>query len=132
MAPSPRRLQKREKKCGKFYCGDGKVLPDGYYRFGTRNECLRRGVGLGLYVIAPQKEKERKKAERKSARKVARRALRRASSPARRSPARGRRRSRSPSKRRSKSPSRKRKSKSRSRSLLEEKYNTTPNRNRRG
>jgi hypothetical protein len=38
----------------KFYCGD-KELPIGYDRYGSRYQCLRRGVGVGLYVLAPQR-----------------------------------------------------------------------------
>lgn len=49
-----------------FYCGDDTTLPRDYWRFGTRRECLSRGVGLGLYVVPEQKEKrERERLEYK-------------------------------------------------------------------
>ena len=38
----------------KFYCGDKDEIPDKYTRRGSRVECLRRGVGVGMFL----KEKE--------------------------------------------------------------------------
>lgn len=38
----------------KFYCGDKDEIPDGYERRGSRTACLRKGVGVGMYL----KEKE--------------------------------------------------------------------------
>ena len=38
----------------KFYCGDRDEIPDKYSRRGSRLECIRRGVGVGMYL----KEKE--------------------------------------------------------------------------
>jgi hypothetical protein len=38
----------------KFYCGDQDEIPDKYERRGSRVECLRRGVGVGMFL----KEKE--------------------------------------------------------------------------
>ena len=33
----------------KIYCGDREVLPDdSYLRFGTKPECMRKGVGIGM------------------------------------------------------------------------------------
>jgi hypothetical protein len=34
----------------KMYCGDNDILPDGYTSFGSRYNCLRRGVGVGLSI----------------------------------------------------------------------------------
>lgn len=31
------------------YCGDKKLLPYGYDIFGSRNQCLRKGFGSGLF-----------------------------------------------------------------------------------
>ena len=33
----------------KSYCGTKNDLPPGYDQFGTRYECLRKGVGVGLH-----------------------------------------------------------------------------------
>jgi hypothetical protein len=41
----------------KIYCGD-KNLPEEYDRYGSRYECLRRGVGVGLYVIPEQRRQK--------------------------------------------------------------------------
>ena len=38
----------------KFYCGDRDDIPDKYNRRGSRLECLRKGIGTGMYL----KEKE--------------------------------------------------------------------------
>lgn len=32
------------------YCGNANVLPNGYARFGTKYECLRKGVGIGKCI----------------------------------------------------------------------------------
>lgn len=32
----------------RYYCGDNQVLPQGYIDFDTRNNCLKRGVGIGV------------------------------------------------------------------------------------
>lgn len=34
----------------KLYCGNGDELPDGYDDFGVPSECLRKGVGVGMYL----------------------------------------------------------------------------------
>jgi len=34
----------------KLYCGDKKELPEEYTGFGSRNDCLRKGVGVGLHI----------------------------------------------------------------------------------
>ena len=47
-------MAQRERK----YCGDSEVLPDGYDRFGSRYECLRTGIGVGLYVIPEQRQRK--------------------------------------------------------------------------
>jgi hypothetical protein len=38
----------------KMYCGDDEDLPEGKF-FGTSSQCMRRGVGVGLYHVAPKK-----------------------------------------------------------------------------
>lgn len=38
-------IQKR-----KLYCGSQNELPDGYDDFGIPSECLRKGVGVGMYI----------------------------------------------------------------------------------
>jgi len=65
-------LKKRSKDSKKLYCGDQEELPKGYWNFGTRSQCTRKGVGIGMYVIPKQKSisrksksKERKKAKSK-------------------------------------------------------------------
>lgn len=40
----------------KFYCGDRDEIPDKYDRRGSRLECLRKGIGTGMFI----KEKELK------------------------------------------------------------------------
>lgn len=45
----------------KIYCGGGisndpNLLPEGYARFGTRPECLRKGVGVGLMLSDEEQE----------------------------------------------------------------------------
>ena len=42
----------------KIYCGNELILPDGYDEFGTPYECLRKGVGVGLFVIPEDKRQE--------------------------------------------------------------------------
>jgi len=42
----------------KKYCGNSEELPDGYDRYGTRYECMKIGVGVGLYVIPEQKRRK--------------------------------------------------------------------------
>ena len=60
--PSPSRaeLKRRSKDSKKLYCGDQDTLPRGYWNFGTRSQCTRKGVGIGMYVIPKQKAQERK------------------------------------------------------------------------
>lgn len=43
----------------KIYCGNQEQLPDSYTEFGSRYDCLRRGVGIGLYVIPKEKKFKR-------------------------------------------------------------------------
>lgn len=59
-SPSKAELKRRSINSKKLYCGDQTKLPKGYWNFGTRSQCMRRGVGVGLYVIPTQKSKERK------------------------------------------------------------------------
>jgi hypothetical protein len=56
----------RKKKREKIYCGDNDKIPEdeGYSRRGSRYECLRKGVGVGLYIIS--KKKEEKESEKKT------------------------------------------------------------------
>jgi len=35
----------------RLYCGTSEILPIGYDGFGTSYDCLRKGVGVGLYVL---------------------------------------------------------------------------------
>lgn len=49
MPRTKKSLKNRNENCKKKYCGDKDELPDGYYRFGTRSECLRKGFGSGYY-----------------------------------------------------------------------------------
>jgi len=42
----------------KVYCGDKTALPAGYTDFGSRFRCLRKGVGVGLYVVSRDKMKK--------------------------------------------------------------------------
>ncbi len=41
----------------KLYCGRSNDLPDGYDRFGKRNECLKIGVGVGVRIELSDEEK---------------------------------------------------------------------------
>ena len=45
----------------KLYCGDKSKLPDDYDDFGSRRDCLRKGVGVGMYVIPMTTIKEARK-----------------------------------------------------------------------
>ena len=59
-----KKFKKLEKKVGKLiakhvgenqpnkklYCGDKEELPEGYTGFGSRNECLRKGFGVGSHI----------------------------------------------------------------------------------
>lgn len=47
------RLSPRRGTVVPTYCGDGPV-PDGKVR-GSPKQCLQKGVGVGLYVLAPKK-----------------------------------------------------------------------------
>jgi len=35
----------------RLYCGNDNELPGGYDGFGTRYDCLRKGIGVGIYGI---------------------------------------------------------------------------------
>lgn len=59
-----KREETRCKNCKNFYCGNASKLPKGYYKFGTRYQCMTRGVGIGIYVVPKNKSREKKK-ERK-------------------------------------------------------------------
>lgn len=48
---SPAKDKKKKKE--KIYCGNDLLLPDGYDRFATRYECLKRGFGVCMYGPAP-------------------------------------------------------------------------------
>jgi hypothetical protein len=43
----------------KIYCGNKEELPPSYTEFGSRYTCLKRGVGIGLYVIPKDKQFKR-------------------------------------------------------------------------
>ena len=57
----------------KTYCGKGLVLPEGYDRYGSNQECLRKGFGRGMKescgvidrVIDAKKKKGRRVTKRK-------------------------------------------------------------------
>ena len=40
-----------------MFCGDSELLPEGYDYMGSRNQCLKRGVGIGMSL--PDSEIER-------------------------------------------------------------------------
>lgn len=44
-----------------MYCGDYKKLPTSYTTFGTRNECLRKGIGVGKYMSESKKDEIKRK-----------------------------------------------------------------------
>ncbi len=60
--------EKRCKNCKKIYCGNSEKLPKGYHIFGSRYQCLSRGIGVGLYAIPKSKSKEKTKEIRKKRR----------------------------------------------------------------
>jgi hypothetical protein len=61
------RVQKDEKA----YCGNDLLLPENYTRFGTKKECLRKGVGVGLGM--PQEK--RRIAQQKTSQKLGKREI---------------------------------------------------------
>ena len=48
--------KRKEKK----YCGDQDEIPDGYDRRGSRYECLKKGIGTGLYLLNKKKKSKSK------------------------------------------------------------------------
>jgi hypothetical protein len=46
------------------YCGTNAVLPQGYDRFATRSECVRKGVGIGVRMPANKRQAFKDKAPR--------------------------------------------------------------------
>ena len=44
-----------DKEGYKFYCGDKYKLPETYDYYGGRHQCLKTGVGVGLYVLGGAK-----------------------------------------------------------------------------
>lgn len=48
----------------KIYCGLDEKLPDGYDKFGTRFECMRKGYGSALYN-APQEKIDKARRQKK-------------------------------------------------------------------
>lgn len=42
-----------------MYCGDKQVLPQGYSSFGSRYNCLRKGVGVGMSISRGQHNERR-------------------------------------------------------------------------
>jgi hypothetical protein len=55
----------------KLYCGNDLLLPENYDRFGSKKECLRKGVGVGLGM--PQQKRLR--AQQKSTSKLGKREI---------------------------------------------------------
>src|SRR5271156_6128630 len=49
-------VKRTPNKKPKIFCGN-KTLPNGYTRYGTRFECLRRGVGAGISVESKKYDK---------------------------------------------------------------------------
>jgi len=46
----------------KLYCGNSETLPDEYNEFGSRYDCLKKGVGVGIYKVPMSKiQKARRK-----------------------------------------------------------------------
>ena len=39
----------------RLYCGDKQDLPDGYDGFGTKQQCMRKGVGIGMAMPAEKR-----------------------------------------------------------------------------
>jgi hypothetical protein len=50
------------------YCGDKKRLPKGYEKFGSRNQCLRKGYGSAFYNADIKEMKKARKASKKKVR----------------------------------------------------------------
>ena len=118
----------------KIYCGNKQQLPDGYGRYGERDECLKCGYGSAMmqYKWSPPSNdpkppgrawkgcwRSTKRKKRKSRRRCRRRSKSRRRRSKRRSKSRRRRRSKSRRRRRSKSRrrrSKRRRSKSRRKS----------------
>lgn len=42
----------------KLYCGNSENLPENYDDFGTRYDCLKKGVGVGIYKVPMSKIKK--------------------------------------------------------------------------
>ena len=49
----------------KMYCGLSDTLPEGYTFFGTRSECLKTGIGVGLGMMPSQREESKIRMENK-------------------------------------------------------------------
>lgn len=45
-----RKLKFPEREEKLLYCGDDMLLPEFYTDFGTRNQCLKKGVGIGMVI----------------------------------------------------------------------------------
>lgn len=43
----------------KLYCGDKRVLPQGYGDFGSKTQCLRKGVGIGMSMPREKRDLSR-------------------------------------------------------------------------
>lgn len=59
MNPQHPEQHQRKLQCAKIYCGDQEILPDGYHVFGTRSQCLRRGVGVGMHIQRDEAGRQR-------------------------------------------------------------------------
>jgi len=66
-SPLKAELNRRSRDSRKLYCGDQDILPRGYWNFGTRSQCTRKGVGIGMYVVPKQRsaEKTKRRVERR-------------------------------------------------------------------
>lgn len=49
----------RYREAGKIdiYCGSDLILPDGYDEMGTRNRCLKKGVGVGMSMSTSERNR---------------------------------------------------------------------------
>ena len=53
-------IKRTPKKSPKMYCGDKHILPNGYDVKGTKYQCLRKGVGAGIFNESKKELKEYK------------------------------------------------------------------------
>ena len=58
MDANPQNQKQKQAQCTKIYCGDQEELPEGYHMFGSRAQCLRKGVGTGMFITRKKVAKE--------------------------------------------------------------------------